>query len=344
MPWWVPRSGSWRNCSASAAWTGWRAGPPAAALAALQDLQDLPDATRFAERFATFLRRHGDRCPNDTELRNPRWADAPEQVMTLVRGYLDVDAHHSPSAVAERARLEREAVTRSIRARLSPPRRLLFQFLLTRTQRGVRTRDNHRTSATQFLHPIRQLFAELGRRWAARGWLADADDVFFLTAFEVEDLARSGDPQVLGRDLKPLVADRRAAFDYWHSITAPIAIGPDGTPAPEPEPAGDALQGTGASAGRVRGRARIIRSVDEAARLEPGDIMVAAATDPGWTAVFPLASGLVIEVGGQLSHAAIVAREYGIPAVINLPGAMQAIRDGQLLEVDGTLGRVVRCR
>lgn len=123
-----------------------------------------------------------------------------------------------------------------------------------------------------------------------------------------------------------------------------MAIGPDGTPASEPPPDGCVLQGTGASGGRVRGRARLIRSVAEAARLEPGDILVAAATDPGWTAIFPLASGLVIEVGGQLSHAAIVAREYGIPAVINLPGAMQAIRDGQVLEVDGTLGRVVRCR
>jgi pyruvate,water dikinase len=295
-----------------------------------------PEGAAFRMLFAAFLDRHGFRCPNDSELRNPRWADAPEQALELVRTYLDVDASHSPLAVAARARDEREALTRTIEARLNPFRLLLFRFLLTRTQRGVRTRDNHRSSATRFMYPVRQIFAELGRRWAARGWLAAADDIFFLTAFEIEDLALSGDPNTL----RQVALARRAAFDYWARVTPPVAIGPDGTPTPELEPQGASLEGTGASGGRARGRARLIHSVAEAERLEPGDIMVAAATDPGWTAIFPLASGLVIEVGGQLSHAAIVAREYGIPAVINVPGAMQAIRDGQLIEVDGAAGQV----
>lgn len=141
----------------------------------------------------------------------------------------------------------------------------------------------------------------------------------------------------LGMEIETLF---RSTFEYWGTITAPVAIGPDGTPVAEPMLAGDALHGTGASGGRVRGRARLIRSIAEAARLEPGDIMMAAATDPGWTAIFPLASGLVIEVGGQPSHGAIVAREYGIPAVVNVPGAMQTIREGRLIEVDGMTGRV----
>ncbi len=90
----------------------------------------------------------------------------------------------------------------------------------------------------------------------------------------------------------------------------------------------------------MRGTARIIRSIAETARLAPGDILVTQATDPGWTPIFPLVSGIVLEIGGQLSHGAIIAREYAIPAVINTQGALQSIRDGQTIVVDGTLGRV----
>jgi pyruvate,water dikinase len=80
--------------------------------------------------------------------------------------------------------------------------------------------------------------------------------------------------------------------------------------------------------------------MDEAVRLAPGEILVTRGTDPGWTPVFPLVSGLVLETGGQLSHGAIIAREYGVPAVINVPGALSTIKDGQIIEVDGTHGRV----
>lgn len=90
----------------------------------------------------------------------------------------------------------------------------------------------------------------------------------------------------------------------------------------------------------MRGTARIIRSIAETARLAPGDILVTQATDPGWTPIFPLVGGIVLEIGGQLSHGAIIAREYAIPAVINTQGALHSIRDGQTILVDGTLGRV----
>ena len=105
-------------------------------------------------------------------------------------------------------------------------------------------------------------------------------------------------------------------------------------------PAGTVLSGIAASAGRARGTARVIHHPREANRLQPGDILVTRATDPGWTPLFPLVGGVVLEVGGLLSHGAIVAREYGIPAVINVPGATQRIPDGQVVTVDGTAGRV----
>ena len=100
------------------------------------------------------------------------------------------------------------------------------------------------------------------------------------------------------------------------------------------------LEGVAVSGGRARGVARIVFDPREAARLHAGEILVTQATDPGWTPVFPLVSGLVLEIGGQLSHGAIVAREYGIPAVLNVRGAMRRIRDGQVITVDGNTGKV----
>ena len=124
------------------------------------------------------------------------------------------------------------------------------------------------------------------------------------------------------------------------TIVPPDAIGPDGKPIVEEAKDAHVLTGVPASSGRVRGRARIVQDVREAMKLTSGDILVTQATDPGWTPVFPLVRGIVLKIGGQLSHGAIVAREYAIPAVINVQGAMSSIHDGQIIIVDGTNGHV----
>ncbi len=121
-------------------------------------------------------------------------------------------------------------------------------------------------------------------------------------------------------------------------MVAPEAVGADGLPIIEEEEHLTLLKGTPASSGTIRGHARIVQTIQEAMSLEPGDILVTAATDPGWTPVFPLVGGIVLEIGGQLSHGAIIAREYGIPAVVNVAGAMRLIQDEQVIEVDGSKG------
>ncbi len=127
---------------------------------------------------------------------------------------------------------------------------------------------------------------------------------------------------------------------YWLTVIAPDALGPDGISLVGEEQSQHMLVGVPASSGRVRGRARIIQNVQEVSFLTHEDILVTQATDPGWTPIFPLVKGIVLEVGGQLSHGAIVAREYGIPAVVNVQGALQRIQDGQFIIVDGTQGHV----
>ncbi len=307
---------------------------------ALVRLQQMPEAATFLEQFEAFLQQFGYRCPNDAELLNPRWIDAPEQVITLLEGYLHADERVNPEVSQQHQRAVREETTAQVEARLNPFRRAIFRWLLKNTQKGVRARDNYRSYVTKFLYPMRKLFAKLGRRWMERGWLDRQDDIFFLTVSDIDEIIATDDPLALKKDLHTVVADRRAAFDFWRHVIPADAIGPDGTPVVIQQADKSYLQGVAASGGRARGTARLVRSVGEARRLTAGDILVTSATDPGWTPVFPLVSGLVLEIGGQLSHGAIIAREYGVPAVINVSGAMQSIRDGQVIVVDGTHGRV----
>ena len=307
---------------------------------ALAELRQAREARPFMEQFEIFLQRHGHRCPNEVELLHPRWAEAPQQVIALLAGYLQAGDSIDPEEAERRQRQRRAEAVAMVEKRLDPVRRKIFRAVLARAQKAVRVRDNSRYYVTKFYFPTRKIFALLGQRWAERGWLQQADDIFFLTVGELERLVADGDPMALGRDLYELVTDRRLAYEYWFTVVPPDVIGPDGQPVVEEEKEATVLEGIAVSGGRMRGIARIVLDPRQAVRLHAGEILVTQATDPGWTPIFPLVSGLVLEIGGQLSHGAIVAREYGIPAVLNVQGAMRRIRDGQVITVDGNTGRV----
>lgn len=307
----------------------------------LAQLRTHPDAGPFLTLLDHFLARHGYRCPGEPELHLPRWREQPEQVVGLVAGYLRAGEALDPTAQEARQRAEQEATVATILRRLDPIRARIFRTLLGNTQAGVRQRDNSRSYLAKLLYLRRACQVALGQRWAERGWLRESDDIFFLLHHELDAILAANDPAALGRDLQALVAGRRQAYEFWFTIEAPEVMGADGKTLPDP-PGSDAtrLRGIAASAGRITGTARLIDDPRQAARLQPGDILVTRATDPGWTPLFPLAGGLVLEIGGQLSHGAIVAREYGIPAVTNVYGAMTRLRDGQRITVDGTHGDV----
>jgi pyruvate,water dikinase len=295
---------------------------------ALELLRERAEAQPFLARYEAFLQRHGYRCPNDAELHNPRWAEQPAQVIEMVKNYLRMDESANPQVVEQRRKHEREEAIRRINAQINPLRRLLFHWLLKQAQDKARRRDNNRSYIAKFLFPMRLLLAEFGRRWAARGWLADPDDIFFLTLYEIGDIISTEHPLVQESDLIATTTARRTAFDYWHTINAPAALGPGGVPLPDPQPTGPYLQGLPASAGRIRGTARLVESVSEATQLVSGEILVTRSTDPGWTPVFPLVSGLVLETGGLLSHGAIVAREYG--AIDSVQKCIQTYSKGKI--------------
>ncbi|MCG8352657.1 MAG: PEP-utilizing enzyme [Chloroflexales bacterium] len=313
--------------------------------AALSHLETTPQARPVVEQLTLFLSEHGHRCPAEAEIMLPRWAEAPEQVVELIAGYLRAGDGVNPVAAETVQRAMRETAQAEIAGRLGPLRRKMFRFLLAQASNAIRQRDNSRHHLAKIDLPRRRLYAELGRRWAERGWLNTAEDIFFLLHREIEAVVAANDPAALHEPLQTLVVKRRKAYDFWCMVNPPEALDAEGRPLVDPVSPGatsdDAvLQGIPASGGLARGVARLVQDPRDAARLQPGDILITRSTDPGWTPVFPLVSGLVLEMGGQLSHGAIVAREYGVPAVVNVYGALSRISDGALITVDGTQGLV----
>ncbi|MFN8489800.1 MAG: PEP/pyruvate-binding domain-containing protein [Caldilineaceae bacterium] len=307
---------------------------------ALQQLRTTPAAAPFLQQLDAFLKRHGHRCATEAELLYPRWWEAPDLVLEAIAGYLRTPDHVTADAEAKQ-RQQREATTTQINARLDPIRRALFKGMLGRVQHLVRMRDNGQSYLVKLALPMRHCIALISERWAARGWLEQPEDFFFLVISEIEAVLQQGEPAKAQLDLRLIVAERRNAYQHWFTVAAPEVLDKAGQPLASTAPADDhILTGVAASQGKITGTARIVVNPREANRLRPGEILVTRATDPGWTPVFSVISGLVLEVGGSLSHGAIVAREYGLPAVVNVADATRRIQDGQVLTVDGGAGRV----
>ena len=312
------------------------------------------DGGTLGNAFRTFLTRHGHRLTG-RDLLYPSWRDAPEVVVKLAA--LGTTAEDDAGTLAARdpgrAALRRHRATEAIdlaigRGLGSPLRRTVFRTALAGAQRYAVVRENMRYHADYVLARLRDLVVALGAQLAAAGRLGAPLDLCFLTFEEIGRAIESGD------DPRALVAERRAAFERDQMAPPPLAFAEDGlqacTPASgvttlasnvtTPARGVTTLAGEPGSPGRCRARARVVRGPADFDAVERGDVVVAAYADPGWTPVLELAGGLVLEAGGQLSHGAIVAREFGIPALVNVPGATGMIRNGDTVLLDATAGTV----
>ncbi len=304
----------------------------------LDALAELPDGGPFVVAVGGFLQAYGHRSPR-YELRHPCWREDPDQLLDLIRLQLQgpspdpLDGQRS----AERAR---EAATAAARTRLGTAKRLVFDKVLDLAQSYFRLRENQQFHLVLGSPRLRAILGEVGRRAVARGTLTQADDVFFLHTADLS-LPLSAEAATDGRALRTTVAEGREAFVRAQATTAPLRFGgsePAATPSPGED---DAVQrGVAASPGRAIGVARRVTGPADFASVQPGDIIVAPATTSAWTPLFGVAAGLVTEHGGLLSHSGVVAREYGLPAVLGVPDALSRIADGDLLELDGSAGTV----
>ena len=320
------------------------------------DWKSLPVASPFRRGVEMLLEEFGHRGVYEVEIANPRWNEDPTFLLEQVRTFLDLHTGIGSRAQAAARRQAAEREARSLPLWMRP----LVSWLAARARRAAALREAGKSALVSTLQVTRMMTNELGKRMFAAGLLDRTDDIFHLAWWDIAAWAE-GDWD--GAGARALVADRAAQRAAWLALEPPdvIVLDAEGRLAevaqgaavawpPNPadsqrDPGGrrDArrLVGAGVSSGRARGPACLIRHPGESARLQPGDVLVAPSTDPGWTPLFLRASAVVMEVGGYLSHGAIVAREYGLPAVVNVRDALTLIQDGDLLEVNGDAGEVI---
>ncbi|MFK0040429.1 PEP/pyruvate-binding domain-containing protein [Paenarthrobacter sp. NPDC090517] len=290
-----------------------------------------------------FLQKYGHRAVAEIDLGMPRWSDDPTHILGVITNYLRLsDDAESPDQQFKQAAVDAdEQVARFVaRARLkSPLHAVIVRLALDRTRRFAGLRELPKYNLVLGLSAARKQLLLIGNELAAAQRIERADDIFFLDLDDVEIALAGG-------DLHEVIAERRAAYQQElrrrHIPRVLLSDGtePEATPGRnEGEQRPGALSGSPASAGLVSAPARVIMD-PVGAHLEPGEILVAPSTDPGWTPLFLTAGGLVMEMGGANSHGAVVAREYGIPAVVGVPDATSRISTGQHITVDGAAGTV----
>lgn len=285
-----------------------------------------------------FLDRYGHRGSPDYEISAPRWREDPGRVeaMAAVIARAGVDPlRQFEEQQRVRTRAEAQLAEDLRRSFWLRPWRRAITRELDHYQRYSPLRESTQALGFHFIELARRVLLEAARRSGV------GELIFFFTLAEVEKLIEKGaDPETMERARIRRERLRSARRIYLPHLLRSDDLAAIGRPPPL-DPDARELHGQSVSAGVVRGRARVVHGLDEARELQAGEILVAASADPSWTPLFLVAGALVLEQGGILSHPAIVAREYGLPAVVDVPHVTQTIRSGQLILVDADRGRVV---
>jgi len=291
---------------------------------------------------AEFLALYGHRGVAEIDLGLPRWSEDPTHILGALSNYLHVhDPSLAPPVQFQRGAQEAESMLAELVQRARSKgwlRSRLVHFFLRRTRDLVGLREMPKFTIVLLMARMRDLWWTVGKELQQAGRLETAGEVFFLSLPEIH-------AALAGEEMQNTVRDHHIAYDFemrrrhiprvlLSDGTEPSAVSADATGESQ-----GVLRGTPASPGTVTARARVILD-PTGAHLAPGEILVAPSTDPGWTPLFLTAGGLVMEMGGAISHGAVVAREYGIPAVVGVAGATERITTGNRITVDGAAGKI----
>lgn len=312
----------------------------------VDDLAAVPGAEAFARGLASFLAEHGHLGQNFDDLALASWAEEPALLLAEL-----VKRVRTPGAITadERcARLANEADLLADRARTAlaadPAKLARFEAVLADARQIGHLTETHNYWIDRMAQAsLRRFVVGVGRRLADAGAIEEPADILHLHRDEVRAVLRHG------ADQRPLVADRRRDLARFAAVVPPRQVGKqpseggggdrfDGVRLTSSDP--DELRGTGASAGIVRGPARVTLTQADFGAVQPGDIIVCPSSNPSWVPLFAIAGGLITNTGGVLSHAAVVAREFALPAVVGTGDATTRIADGRLVELDGSSGIV----
>jgi len=304
----------------------------------------------FVARFAAHLDRFGHTV-YDLDFSKSVPADAPTSQLETLKFFAAGQGRNPYERQAAGAAAREQAAAMQL-ARLRGLRLRLFRRVLSFAQRWAPRREDALADVGLGWPVLRRMLREIGRRMAAAGANGAPDDVFWLTREELETAAASLDTGQPAPDLRPAIAARRQTWQTERAATPPVSLPVKGgsrlfgfdfspwMPARSSQKSGNTIQGFGASPGCVTAPACVIHGPEEFDRMQPHDVLVAKITTPAWTPLFAMASAIVTDVGGALSHSSIVAREYGVPAVLGTGVATQRIQSGQSITVDGNAGVV----
>ncbi len=301
------------------------------------------DLSRGRLSLEAFLESHGFHGAHEGEIESHSWREVRDPIVSLARRYESLDESEDPRKREARAVQTRSRLESELQAALPAHEHAQLDDTFQRAATFLPLREAGRATLTLALDAMRAHARVIGRHHAHTGTLASASDIFLLTRHELLDLPTN---------VRELIEDRRQLREIYARFELPESWQgmPEKQPVDEcpPEPferagvaVGERLEGLGASAGVHEGTARIIldaRRLDD--DFEPGDVLIAPSTDPSWAPFFLVAGAVVIDTGSNISHAAVVAREMGIPAVVGVPGASQRLRTGQRLRVDGSAGTI----
>jgi len=320
--------------------------------AALEKLRCERPYREAAAALAEFLDRYGVRAVEEMKLESVPMRENPLFVMATIQNFLRLKTPTRENRnVREREiRLQAEKTAfRSLGWHLSSlllPRRWIYQWIVKNTRAAVRNRENQRFARTQAYSLVRGLMRSIGHSWTVRSFISQPDDIFYLTLDEIISFIEG---TAVSTSLDALIRQRRKEFQAYREGPAPPdhletrgeVYGNDlSSPVfPAPSANGNELKGLGCCQGFLEGEIKVVERPDSDLKLQ-GEIMVARQTDPGWTVLFPLISGLIVEKGSMLSHSAIVAREMGIPCIVGVKNAMSILKDGDRIAMNGASGQI----
>jgi phosphohistidine swiveling domain-containing protein len=297
--------------------------------ASLENLRRDPAAAPFVTEFDAMIARHSRRSQG-WMLTLETWGERPEAALSLVRAQIATE-RVSPDELRERSAAAREAAMERALAAIPAARHGELRDVLNQLEGYVDIREGRAYWQLVITGAMRGFLLRVGEGLVKDGRVDRADDVFFLTP---EELTGGSD------DLRGQAAAARAEWDRWRTIEPPPYIGTVGDETAAAEKRREEFRGSPASRGTVTARVRILQSPEDGTKLQRGEILVSVMTTPAWTPLFAIAGGIITETGGALSHPAITAREYGIPAVVALPDATRKLKDGQIVTIDGAAGTV----
>lgn len=311
-------------------------------------VERLAHHAEFDEAFTRFLHDYGYRGPSEWDLGAPSWETHPLLALNLIDQLRRLDDDASPTARRAAQQARAEAAVGAVEAQLAGNEEALgtLRAGLSSARLFAGWRERGKSNCIRVLHEARVALRELGRRLHDKGVIADPELVFMALDEELDGMV------IQPGDIGQRLLERREQWRALGDLELPLFI--DGTKPvrplseiprrretpPEGAPTGTVLHGEPCSAGQGRGRVRVLRDPADAARFEPGDVLVAPQTDPSWTPLFLLARAVVVEVGAMASHAMIVSRELGIPCVAGIADVTALLRDGAEVEVDGSTGTV----